>query len=142
MEMSYDFCQRMKRMMDDNKAKVSTTLALMDMETNPSNEVIMKWMVSLAKSQVSGIDDMPRMVTEVVGEMDSMQEEVKAKEKEISKLRVHLEKQTTVVSSVVVTKDKLEVKASSNEMEERLRVIQGNGQGHPKGDRQQAGDLD
>jgi hypothetical protein len=52
---------------------------------------------------------MPCMVTEVVGEMDSMQEEVKAKEKEISKLREQLEDQTTVVSSVV-TKDKLEVR--------------------------------
>jgi hypothetical protein len=79
METNYDFCQRMKRMMDDNKAKVSTTLALMDMETNQSNEVIMKWMVSFAKSQVSVIDDMPGMVTEVVGEMDSMQEEVMAR---------------------------------------------------------------
>jgi hypothetical protein len=62
------------------------------------------------------------MVTEVVEEMDAMQEEVKSKEKEIRKLREQLEEQSTVVSTVVVTKDKLEVKASSKDMEERLKV--------------------
>jgi hypothetical protein len=38
METSFDFCQRMTCMMDYKKAKVSKTLALMDMETNPSSE--------------------------------------------------------------------------------------------------------
>jgi hypothetical protein len=45
--------------------------------------------------------------------MDSMQEEVKTKDKEIRKLKEQLEEQSSVVSSVVVTRDKLEVKTSS-----------------------------
>jgi hypothetical protein len=122
METSFDFCQRMTKMMDDYKAKVSTTLTLMDMESNPSNDDIKKWMASLAKTQMSGMDEMACMVTEVVGEMDTMQEEVKEKEKEIRKLRELLDEQSSVVSSVVVTKDKMEVKASSKDMEERLKI--------------------
>jgi hypothetical protein len=119
MEESFDFCQRLTKMMEGYKEKVSTTLPLMDMESKPSDD-IKKWMTALAKAQVNGMDEMVCMVSEVVEEMDNMQQEVKAKEKEVRKLREQLEEQSTVVSSVVVTKDKLEVKASSKEMEERL----------------------
>ncbi len=90
METSFDFCQRMTKMMYAHKEKVGTTLAL--------------------------------MVTEVMEEMDSMQEEIKSKDKEIRKLREQLEEHSNVVSFLVVTKDKLEVKASSKNMEERLKV--------------------
>jgi len=108
--------------MDSYKVKVAETLTLMDMENNPSNNDIKVWMKELAKTQVDGMDEMASMVSEVVGEMDDLQQEVKAKEKEVRKLREQLDEQSTVVSSVVVTKDKLEVKASSKEMEERLKI--------------------
>jgi len=122
METSFDFCQRMTKMMDAYKEKVGTTLALMDMTETPNNNDIKVWMKELAKTQMSGMDEMACMVTEVVEEMDAMQDEVKYKDKEIRKLREQLEEQSTVVSTVVVTKDKLEVKASSKDMEERLKV--------------------
>jgi hypothetical protein len=122
METSFDFCQRMTKMMDAYKEKVGTTLALMDMTETPNNNDIKVWMKELAKIQMNGMDEMACMVTEVVEEMDAMQEEVKSKEKEIRKLREQLDEQSTVVSTVVVTKDKLEVKASSKDMEERLKV--------------------
>ncbi len=122
METSFDFCQRMTKMMDAYKEKVGTTLALMDMTETPNNNDIKVWMKELAKTQMSGMDEMACMVTEVVEEMDAMQDEVKSKDKEIRKLREQLEEQSTVVSTVVVTKDKLEVKASSKDMEERLKV--------------------
>jgi hypothetical protein len=120
MEMSFDFCERMTKMMDDYKEKASTTLARMDMEDKPTNNDIKVWLKELMKMQVNGMDEMACMVTEVVEEMDTMQ--VKGKEKEIRKLREQLEEQSTVVSSVVVTKDKMEVKASSKDMEERLKI--------------------
>jgi hypothetical protein len=122
METSFDFCQRMTKMMDAYKEKVGTTLALMDMTETPNNNDIKVWMKELAKTQMNGMDEMACMVTEVVEEMDAMQDEVKSKEKEIRKLREQLDEQSTVVSTVVVTKDKLEVKASSKDMEERLKV--------------------
>jgi hypothetical protein len=122
METSFDFCERMTKMMDDYKEKVSTTLAKMDMEDKPTNSDIKVWLKELMKMQVNGMDEMACMVTEVVEEMDTMQGEVKSKEKEIRKLREQLEEQSTVVSSVVVTKDKMEVKASSKDMEERLKI--------------------
>jgi hypothetical protein len=122
LDTSFDFCQRLTKMMEGYKEKVSTTLSLMDMQAKPSNDDIKKWMTALAKTQVNGMDEMACMMSEVVEEMDSMHQEVKTKEKEIRKLREQLEEQSTVVSSVVVTKDKLEVKASSKEMEERLKI--------------------
>jgi hypothetical protein len=122
METSFDFCQRLTKVMETYKEKVSLTLSLMDMESNPSNEDIKKWMSALAKAQVSNMDEMACMVSEVVEEMDNMQEEVKNKDKEIRKLKEQLEEQSSVVSSVVVTRDKLEVKTSSKDMEERLKI--------------------
>ncbi len=114
METSFDFCQQMTKMMDAYREKVGTTLALMAMEKNPSNNDIKKWIMALAKTQVN-MDDMACMVTEVVEEMDTMQKEVKNKDNGIRKLREQLDEETTMVSSVVVKKDKLEVKASSKE---------------------------
>jgi hypothetical protein len=122
LDTSFDFCQRLTKMMEGYKEKVSTTLSLMDMQAKPSNDDIKKWMTALAKVQVNGMDEMACMVSEVVEEMDSLHQEVKTKDKEIRKLREQLEEQSTVVSTVVVTKDKLEVKASSKEMEERLKI--------------------
>jgi hypothetical protein len=122
METSFDFCERMTKMMDAYKEKVGTTLARMDMEGNPTNNDIKVWLKELAVNQMTGMDEMACMVTEVVEEMDAMQEEVKGKDKEIRKLRDKLEEQSSVVSSVVVTKDKMEVKASSKDMEDRLRL--------------------
>ncbi len=111
METSFDFCQRMTKMMDAYKEKVSTTLARMDMEEKPTNNDIKVWLKELAKTQMIGMDEMACMVTEVVEEIDAMQDEVKNKDKEIRKLREQLEEQSSMVSSVVVTKDKMEVKA-------------------------------
>jgi hypothetical protein len=42
MEESFDFCQRLTKMMEGYKEKVSTTLWLMDMESKPSNDDIKK----------------------------------------------------------------------------------------------------
>jgi anion-transporting ArsA/GET3 family ATPase len=122
METSFDFCQRMTKMMDAYKDKVGMTLARMEMEEKPTNNDIKVWLKELAKTQMNGMDEMACMVTEVVEEMDAMQDEIKSKDKEIRKLREQLEEQSSVVSSVVVTKDKMEVKASSKDMEDRLRL--------------------
>jgi hypothetical protein len=121
-ETSFDFCQRLTKMMDAYKEQVSTTLARMDMENNPSNNDIKEWMKVMMKTQVNGMDEMASMVSEVVEEMDALQNEVKGKDKEVRKLREQIEEQSSVVSSVVVTRDKLGVKTSSKDMEERLKV--------------------
>jgi hypothetical protein len=55
-------------------------------------------------------------------EMDKLNSEMKGKDKIIRELQEELAAQDTVVKSVVVTKDKIEVKASSKEMEDRLKV--------------------
>jgi hypothetical protein len=95
METSFDFCERMTKMMDAYKEKVGTTLARMDMEEKPTNNDIKVWLKELAVTQMNGMDEMACMVTEVVEEMNAMQDEVKGKDKEIRKLREKLEEQSS-----------------------------------------------
>jgi hypothetical protein len=56
MESSFDFCQRITKMMDAYKVKVAETLMLMDMENSPSNNNIKVWMKELARTQVDRMD--------------------------------------------------------------------------------------
>ncbi len=119
---SFDFCQRVSSIMDNYKTKVSTTLTMAEMESNPGAADIKAWMVSLARHQMKGMDDMACMLTEMHEEMDKLNSEMKGKDKVIRELQEELAAQDTVVKSVVVTKDKIEVKASSKEMEDRLKV--------------------
>ena len=121
MESSFDFCQRMSNIMDNYKTKVSTTLTMAEMESNPGCGDIKAWMVSLARHHMKGMDDMACMLTEMHEEMDNLNTELKGKDKKIRELQEELAAQDTVVKAVVVTKDKIEVKASSKEMEDRLR---------------------
>ncbi len=93
METSFDFCERMTKMMDAYKEKVGMTLARMDAEEKPTNNDIKVWLKEMAVTQMTGMDEMACMVTEVVEEMDAMQDEVKGKDKEIRKLREKLEEQ-------------------------------------------------
>jgi hypothetical protein len=68
------------------------------------------------------MDAMACMMTEMHEEMDNLNTEMKGKDKIIKELKEELAAQDTVMKSVVVTKDKIEVKASSKEMEDRLKV--------------------
>jgi len=122
MDSSFDFCQRLTDSMDKYKAKVSATLTLMDMESNPGPGEFKTWMMALARTQVGGMDDMACLVTEMYSEIERLEKEVHGKEKEIRMLKEDMTEQGKVVKAVVVTKDKMEVKASSKEMEEKLKV--------------------
>jgi hypothetical protein len=122
MDSSFDFCERISAIMDSYKTKVSTTLTMAEMESNPTAVDIKTWVVSLARHHMKGMDDMACMMTEMHEEMDNLNSEMKGKDKIIKELKEELAAQDTVVKSVVVTKDKIEVKASSKEMEDRLKV--------------------
>jgi len=122
MDSSFDFCQRLTDSMDKYKAKVTATLTLMDMETNPGPGEFKTWMMALAKTQIVGMDDMACLVTEMYSEIERLEKEVYGKDKEIRKLQDEMMEQEKVVKAVVVTKDKIEEKASSKEMEDRLKV--------------------
>jgi hypothetical protein len=108
--------------MDKYKAKVTATLTLMDMETNPGPGEFKSWMMALAKTQIVGMDNMACLVTEMYSEIERLEKEVYGKDKEIKKLQDEMMEQEKVVKAVVVTKDKIEEKASSKEMEDRLKV--------------------
>jgi hypothetical protein len=122
MDMSFDFCERLTEKMDKLKGTVASTLTLMEVEKNPSMTEIKNWMTTLAKAQMSGMDDMACLVSEMFSEMDSMQEEIRTKDKEITKLQEQVAIQDTAVKAVAKTKDTIEIKASSKDMEDRLKV--------------------
>jgi hypothetical protein len=61
--------------MDSYKTKVSTTLTMAEMESNPGIGDIKAWMVSLARHQMKGMDDMACMLTEMHEEMDKLNSE-------------------------------------------------------------------
>jgi hypothetical protein len=119
---SFDFCQRVSNIMDSYKSKVSTTLTMAEMKSNPSNGDIKAWMVSLARHHMKGVDVMACMMTEMHVEMDKLNSKIEGKNRIIRELKEELASQETVVKSVVVTKDEIKEKASSKEMEERLKV--------------------
>jgi len=122
METSFDLCSRMTTAMDDFKLKVSTTLTCMAMDSNPSNLDLKAWMEALANTQVCALDNVTNLMSEIVTEMETLNKDIKGKDNEIRELKEELKAQSTVVKAVVVTKDKIEAKASSKEMEEKLKV--------------------
>jgi hypothetical protein len=122
MDTSFDFCQRLTDSVDKYKAKVLVTLTLMDMESNPGQGEFKTWMMALAKTQVGGMDDMACLVTEMYSEIERLEKEVHGKEKETRMLKEGMTEQEKVVKAVMMTKDKIEEKASSKEMEEKLKV--------------------
>ena len=122
LDSSFDFCERLTSMMDQYKGKMTATLTLMDMENNPGMTEVKDWMTALAKHQITGMDNMACLVTEMYTEMENMEKELHGKTMIIKELQQEIEAQDKVVKSVVVTKEKIEVKASSKEMEDRLKV--------------------
>jgi hypothetical protein len=80
------------------------------------------WVMSLARSQVNGVECLANVVSEVVMEMHSLDSKLKEKDDEISRLKSELGEQRVAVKAVAVTKDKIEIKTSSRDMEEKLKV--------------------
>jgi hypothetical protein len=121
-DMEFDVCMRMTTAMDDFKLKVSTTLTAMELDDDPSPKDLRMWIMTLAKTQVGGVTCIPNIMSEVVEEMHCLQTRLREKEEEVVGLKEELAAHGNTVRNVVVTKEKLEAKASSKEMEERLKV--------------------
>jgi len=122
MEVSFDLGIKLTDAMEDFKMKVSTTLTAMELDSNPSNVDLKKWMMTLAMTQINGMDSLANIVSEVMTDMAGLDKDLKGKDKDVKDLKEELAAQVTVVKSVVVTRDKIEVKASSKDMEEKLKV--------------------
>jgi hypothetical protein len=122
MEQGFDVCTRLTEAMDKFKVSVSATLTTMEVNEEPTMEDLKKWMVSMAKHQVRGMEGVANIVAEVVMEMHKMEGTIRVKEGEIKRLKEEMEDQKTVVKTVSQSKDAIEVKASSKEMEDRLRI--------------------
>jgi hypothetical protein len=121
-DMEFDVCSRLTTAMDDFKLKVSTTLTAIEMDEDPSTRDLRMWVMSLARSQVNGVECLANVVSEVVMEMHSLDAKLKEKENEVEMLKEELGVTRVAVKAVAATKEKLEIKASSKDMEEKLKV--------------------
>jgi hypothetical protein len=122
MDMSFDICERMTKTMDDMKTKVGITVACMETSKDPTPNELKNWMMTLAKAHLMGLDKMANFVGEVVTEMDKLNGEIRKRDTVIRDLEVNVADQDQKVVAVMKAKDKVEIKASSKEMEERLKV--------------------
>lgn len=122
MEQEFDVCSRLTEALDGVKVSVSTILTAMEVKEEPSCEDLKRWMVALAKNQVKGLEGLGNIVSEVVMEMHELESRIKGKDHEIQGLKEELASQSQVVKAVSQSKEKIEVKASAKEMEERLKI--------------------
>jgi hypothetical protein len=118
----FDVCTRLTTAMDGYKLKVSTILTAMEMDEEPSCKDLRMWIMNLAKAQIGGLDGLANIVSDVVEEFHNLEGRLSEKEGEVSKLQEEIREQSNVVSGVVKTKEMIEVKASSRDMEDRLKV--------------------
>jgi hypothetical protein len=122
MDTGFDVCSRLTEAVDKYKVSVSGTLTAMEVKDNPTNEDMKKWIVCMAKHQVRGLEGVANIVAEVVMEMQKMDGTIKEKDSEIKRLKEEMNDQKNVVKTVSQSKDNIEIKASSKDMEDRLRV--------------------
>jgi hypothetical protein len=121
-DMEFDVCERLNAAMEDYKLKVSTTLTAIEMVEEPTTRELRTWMMTMAKNQVGGLNCIANIVSDVVEEMHCIASRLREKEQEVVGLKEELAAQANTVSNVVKTKEKIEIKASSKDMEERLKI--------------------
>jgi hypothetical protein len=122
MDLSFDMCERMTKVMDDMKRKVGVTISCMETCKDPTTNDLKTWMTTLAKTHLQGLDKMANFVGEVVTEMEKLNGEIRRRDGVIKGLEVNMAEQDQKVVSVMKAKEKVEVKASSKEMEDRLKI--------------------
>jgi len=122
MEHEFDVCSRLTDAIEGIKVSVSTILTTMEVKEEPTCEDLKRWMVALAKNQVKGLEGVGNIVAEVVMEMHGLESRIKGKDREIQGLKEELESQSNVVKAVSQSKERIEIKASSKDMEERLKI--------------------
>ena len=122
MDLSFEICKRMTKGMDDMKIKVGVTLSCMETCREPTPNDLKNWMTTLAKTHLQGLDKMANFIGEVVTEMDKLNGEIRRRDRAIRDLEVNMAEQDQKVVMVMKAKDKVEVKASSKEMEDRLKI--------------------
>jgi hypothetical protein len=80
------------------------------------------WLGTLIQTLVGGMENSASVVSDMTMEMGVMREALKARDVEVGGLKALYKDQEKVVTEVAKAKDKVEIKASAKEMEDKLRT--------------------
>jgi hypothetical protein len=122
-EIGIDYCDKIQVIMDDVKVKVGTTLAAMELSGDqPSAGEFKGWIYSLVSTLMNGMEGQASVASDMAIEIGVMRETMKVREAEVSGIKTLVTEQESVVKEVVMAKDRVEIKASAKEMEDKLRI--------------------
>jgi hypothetical protein len=118
-----DYCEKIQVIMEDVKVKVGTTLTAMELSGDqPTAGEFKLWLGTLVQTLVGGMENSASVVSAMAMEMGVMREALKARDVEVGGLKTLVKDQEKVVKEVAKAKDKVEIKASAKEMEDKLRT--------------------
>jgi hypothetical protein len=99
------------------------TLAAMELAgENPTASEFKNWISSMVGTLMAGMDCSFSVVSDMAMELDVVRETLRQKEVEVKVMKEAIRDQDSVVKEVAKAKDKVEIKASSTEMEDKLRI--------------------
>jgi len=118
-----DYCEKLSGIMDDVKLKVGTTIAAMELAGEEATAgQFQRWIGTLCTTLLGGMEQQCSVTSDMAMEIGVMREAMRRKEEEVKKLRVDIREQEVAVKAVAKAKENIEIKASSKEMEEKLRT--------------------
>jgi hypothetical protein len=88
----------------------------------PSAGEFKGWIYSLVSTLMNGMEGQASVASDMAIEIGVMRETMKVREAEVSGIKTLVTEQESVVKEVVMAKDKVEIKASAKEMEDKLRI--------------------
>jgi hypothetical protein len=118
-----DYCDKIQVIMDDVKVKLGTTLTAMELSGDqPTAGEFKGWIGTLVQTLMGGMENQASVVSDMAMEMGVMREALKVRDIEVGGLKTLITDQEKVVKEVAKAKDKVEIKASAKEMEDKLRT--------------------
>jgi hypothetical protein len=117
------YCEKIQAIMEDFKVKLGTTLTAMELSGDqPTAGEFKYWIGTMVGTLMGGLENQACVVSDMAMEMSVMREALKVRDKELAGVKTLITDQEKVVKEVAKAKDKVEVKASSKEMEDKLRI--------------------
>jgi len=123
MDIGMDYCERLSTIMDDVKVKVGTTISAMELAGEAATAgQFGRWMETLVSTLIGGMEQQSSIVSDMGMEIGVVRDMLKKKEEEVRKLKEEVRDQEVAVKAVAKAKESIEIKASSKEMEDKLRI--------------------
>jgi hypothetical protein len=118
-----DYCEKLQGIIDDVKVKVGTTLTAMELAgETPTASEFKTWIGTMVGTLMNGMDCSFSVVSDMAMEISVVRETLRKKEAEVKEMKDAIRDQDSVVKEVAKAKDRVEIKASAKEMEDKLRI--------------------